>query len=169
MPKILDNPQERLLLEAKRQIEESGYAAMTVRSVANACGVGVGTVYNYFPSKEAMVATYLAADWKTCLAAIYKAGELAETPEPLLRCIYEELNRFILLHSAVFRDETAASGFSGSFGRYHTLLRSQLAQPLRKFCESDFSADFIAEALLTWTSSGTEFDELNAMIKKLFT
>ncbi len=167
MPKILDNPQQRLLLEARKQVEGSGYAAMTVRSVAAACGMGVGTVYNYFPSKEAMVAAYMAADWNGSLATVRAAGAAADTAESLLRCIYDELRHFIRLHSAVFRDESAASGFSGSFGRYHALLRSQLAEPLRRFCRDDFTADFIAEAMLTWTSSGKEFDDIEPIIQKL--
>ena len=55
MPKIIENLPERLAEEARRQIEESGFSAMTIRSVAAGCGVGVGTVYNYFPSKEAFI------------------------------------------------------------------------------------------------------------------
>ena len=52
MPKIIENIREKLLEEAKRQVMEQGYSAMTIRSVASACGVGVGTVYNYFSSKD---------------------------------------------------------------------------------------------------------------------
>lgn len=55
MPKIIENLESRLIEEAKKQIEESGYEAVTIRSVARACGVGVGTVYNYFPSKEVLI------------------------------------------------------------------------------------------------------------------
>ena len=50
MPKIIENLKDRLIAEAEKQIEESGYGAVTIRSVAKACGVGVGTVYNYFSS-----------------------------------------------------------------------------------------------------------------------
>ena len=41
MPKIIENLESRLLAEAERQIREDGYSAMTIRSVAKACGVGV--------------------------------------------------------------------------------------------------------------------------------
>ena len=57
MPKIIENLEKRLIAEAKRQIAESGYGATTIRSVAKGCNVGVGTVYNYFPSKDALIAT----------------------------------------------------------------------------------------------------------------
>ena len=63
MPKIIENLPEKLAEEARRQITESGYSAMTIRSVAKACGVGVGTVYNYYPSKDALVAQFMLEDW----------------------------------------------------------------------------------------------------------
>ena len=52
MPKIIENIREKLLIEAKKQVMENGYSSMTIRSVATACGVGTGTVYNYFPSQS---------------------------------------------------------------------------------------------------------------------
>lgn len=168
MPKIIENLENRLIEEAKKQIAEVGFGGMTIRSVAKGCGVGVGTVYNYFPSKEALVATFLLGDWNGCVSAIEEVSATAESPEPVLRCMYDQLLGFASRHQAIFRDESAAAGFAGSFGRYHGLLRAQLAGPVRKFCGSDFAADFIAEALLTWTMTGKTFDEIYLMIGKLF-
>jgi len=168
MPKIIENLENRLIEEAKKQIEEVGYGGMTIRSVAKGCGVGIGTVYNYFPSKEALVATFLLGDWNGCVSAIEAVSVVAEFPEPVVRCMYDQLLGFASRHQAIFRDESAAAGFAGSFGRYHGLLRKQLAAPVRKFCESDFAADFIAEALLTWSMAGKSFEEIYQMIGKLF-
>ena len=36
MPKIIENLENRLIEEAKKQIQEQGYGAVTIRSVANA-------------------------------------------------------------------------------------------------------------------------------------
>lgn len=168
MPKIIENLESRLIEEAHRQIEESGYGAMTVRSVAKSCGVGVGTVYNYFPSKENLVASFMLEDWKGCIAAIGAAGDASQTPEPVARCIYDQLLAYADRHSAIFRDASAAAGFAGSFSRYHALLRTQLASPLRRYCADMFAAEFIAEALLTWTMAGKSFDEIFGMLQKLF-
>ena len=151
MPKIIENLPERLAEEARRQIEQSGFSAMTIRSVAAACGVGVGTVYNYYPSKEALVATFILEDWNACYSDITACAESARGREPVLWAIYENLQRFITEHAAVFQDESAAASFTGSFSQYHGMLRNQLAKPLRKFCQTDFQADFIAEKLFRET------------------
>lgn len=168
MPKIIENLEARLILEAKKQIDEAGYSAMTIRSVAKACGVGVGTVYNYFPSKEELVATHLLADWNQCITAIHTVSTYSESPRPVALCIYDQLVSFSQRHRAIFQDEAASAAFAGSFSRYHGLLRSQIAEPLQKFCESGFASDFIAEALLTWTMAGKTFDEIYGIIEKLF-
>ena len=167
MPKIIENLENRLIAEAKRQMEESGYGSVTIRSVAQGCGVGVGTVYNYFSSKDELLAKFMLSDWKECVMAIQEAGIHSDTALPVARCIYDQLNDFARRNQAVFRDEAAAVAFSGAFSRYHKRLRSQLASPLRKFCGDDFAADFIAEALLTWTMAERSFDEIYGMIGKL--
>lgn len=168
MPKIIENLESKLMEEAKKQIEQSGYGSMTIRSVARACGVGVGTVYNYFPSKDALLATYMLSDWNECIAAINAVSQYSDSPTAVVRCTYDQLLAYAGRHQAIFRDEAAASAFAGSFSHYHGLLRSQLAAPVRKFCSSDFASEFIAESLLTWTMAGKSFDEMNGMIAKLF-
>lgn len=168
MPKIIEELESTLIAEAKKQIEENGYGAVTIRSIAKGCGVGVGTVYNYFPSKDALIATHLLEDWKLCLHTVVSVATYAESPRPVVLCIYDQLNRFADRHQAIFRDEAAVAGFSGSFSRYHSMLRDQLAQPLERFCGDGFTAQFVAESLLIWSMAGKSFDEIYEILKKLF-
>jgi len=168
MPKIIENLQERLIKEARRQIDESGYSSMTIRSVAAGCGVGVGTVYNYFQSKDELLAAYMLEDWKKCIEAIRQVSERENHPEPVARAMYDQLRLFARRNHSVFQDPAAAQGFTGSFNRYHGMLRSQLARQLRKFCTGEFEAEFVAEALLVWTMAQKSFGEIYSMVGKLF-
>ena len=168
MPKIIEDLPRRLMEEARRQVLESGYSSMTIRSVAKGCGVGTGTVYNYYASKDALVAAFLLVDWRDRMEKVCLCARSAEDPEYVLRSIHYNLAQFCTAYAAIFRDPAAAVGFSGSFGRYHALLRSQLAEPVRGFCPDDFTAEFIAEAMLVWTVAGKPFEEIYQPVSKLF-
>ena len=124
MPKIIENLESRLIAEARRQIEASGYSAMTIRSVAAGCGVGVGTVYNYFSAKEELIAACLLEDWNQCVTDINAVSADSETPRPVALYIYDQLTCFAARHAVIFRDEAAAAGFAGAFSRYHGVLRT---------------------------------------------
>ena len=167
MPKIIENLPQRLAEEARRQIEQFGFSAMTIRSVAKGCGVGVGTVYNYYPSKEALVATFMLSDWKNCVAQIQACADESQTPEPVLRTIHEKLRLFMEQYDPIFRDASATASYTAATSRYHGMLRSQLAAPIRKFCRDDFTAEFIAEAMLTWTVAGKDFDDLKDILLRI--
>ena len=167
MPKIIENLPRKLAEEARRQIEQSGFSAMTIRSVAKACDVGVGTVYNYFPSKEALVATFMLSDWNACITAIQNCAESADVLDPVLSAIHSNLRLFMEKFDPIFRDEGAAASYSGALSKYHSMLRSQLAAPIQKFCRNDFTAEFIAEAMLTWTVAGKDFDKLKDILLRI--
>ena len=167
MPKIIENLREKLVCEAKRQVEELGYANLTIRSVASVCGVGVGTVYNYFSSKDALVAAFLLEDWQACMDAVSAAAQQSQTAEPVLKCIHAQILAFTHRHQALFADEAAAASFSGSPSPYHSMLRRQLAQPLHPFTADAFTAEFIAEALLTWTVAGRGIEEILPLLRKV--
>jgi len=167
MPKIIENLKVRLVEEARLQTLQRGYSSVTIRSVASACGVGVGTVYNYFPSKDMLLATFILEDWRKCLCVIQQSARDTNAAEDVLRCMYDQLTSFIQLHSSVFSDREAASHFGKTMGNYHSLLRQQLSEPLRKYCADGFTADFIAEAMLAWTVQQVPFEQLLPLLRKL--
>lgn len=131
MPKIIENIREKLLTEAKRQVTELGYSAMTIRSVATACGVGTGTVYNYFPSKDMLVASFMLEDWMLCMQAIEQGTAEAENTKAALYCMYQELLAYKEKHKNLFADDNAEASYVASSAQRHHLLREQLAKPLK--------------------------------------
>ena len=58
-----------LILEASyKLVLESGPANLSIRSVAKACGVSVGSIYNYYPTKAMLVADAVGMFWQTSLS-----------------------------------------------------------------------------------------------------
>lgn len=174
MPKIIENIREKLLEEAKRQVSESGYSAMTIRSVATACGVGTGTVYNYFPSKDMLVASFMLEDWMLCIQAIEQGIAVAEDVKTALYCMYQELLRYKEKYANLFTDENAEASYIASSSKRHHLLCEQLAEPLKIWTRKQdkvdalFLAEFIAENMLTLTMAGKDFEQIAAILIQLF-
>ncbi|MCJ2141479.1 TetR/AcrR family transcriptional regulator [Methylobacterium sp. E-066] len=79
----------RTILEgAARVLEERGLTGYTTNAVAERAGVSVGSVYQYFPGKEALTAALVARETGLLIAAVQAASE-AETPELGLRRIVQ--------------------------------------------------------------------------------
>ena len=174
MPKIIENIREKLLAEAKRQVSESGYSAMTIRSVATACGVGTGTVYNYFPSKDMLVASFMLEDWMECIQAISEGAAHATDVKEALYCMYQELQKYKEKYTNLFADENAEASYNASFMQRHHLLREQLADPLKIWTakqtevDASFLAEFVAENMLTLTMAGKDFESIASILLQLF-
>ena len=56
MPKIVDRDHYRqeLLMKSFDLFAQKGYSSITMRQLAQGIGVSTGTLYHYFPSKEAL-------------------------------------------------------------------------------------------------------------------
>ena len=56
--------QEEILKASRELIRQKGWAAVNIRSVAAACGVSVGSIYNYFDSKAALMGAAVESVWR---------------------------------------------------------------------------------------------------------
>lgn len=171
MPKIIHNAKAILIDEAKRQLEENGYSAMTMRSVASACGFAVGTIYNYFDSKEVLVGSFVVEDWKNHL------DEMAALPigdsKILLGGIYASLSSFIKKHEKLFSDPDAAKIIHHDFTSKHRILRDQIAKFILPLCEEkqlekpDAISRFLSEAIISMAIDKADFETVYPVLEKL--
>lgn len=172
MPKIIAQLRRDILTNARQLLFSCGYDAFTMRSVAAACHVAVGTVYNYFPSKVMLVAEVILEDWKAALLRMDTSAE-GETPLEGLRRIFEELMLFYDKYDALWK-EYAASNTAPLQGAYHLQLVEQLGEkiaavlaPCAPWC-SPILPEFLAETLLDAAASGrARFDELSPILERL--
>lgn len=70
MRKKDEDLRERLLMLAHEVVEARGVEALTIRRLAGEAGVAIGTVYNYFASKEDILLALTEAYWRQTLAEL---------------------------------------------------------------------------------------------------
>jgi AcrR family transcriptional regulator len=66
----------RILEVARRQFARQGFEATTTRDIARGANIAVGTLFNYFPTKESIVECLVRAAWAEA------AGAVAAGPAP---------------------------------------------------------------------------------------
>lgn len=69
---------DTLLEGAAQVLEQRGYARATTNRIADAAGVSVGTVYEYFPDKDALFAALIDRELDALVAAFEAQGVGAE-------------------------------------------------------------------------------------------
>jgi AcrR family transcriptional regulator len=89
---------EVLLEAAARVLEQRGYAAATTNRIAEAAGVSVGTLYEYFADKDALFDALIQRQIEVIVAAVRRVDIDARAPlgvtlERLLRLAMEAMPR----------------------------------------------------------------------------
>lgn len=118
---------EEILKASRKLAMERGWKAVSIRSVAAACGVSVGSIYYYFPSKTALLTDTVESVW---YEIFHEPGDSSvfENTERCVRWIYarmeagsREYPEFFTLHSLGFMqdkkagktEEAAGAGLGG--------------------------------------------------------
>jgi len=159
-----DETRKRIADAARRLLEETGYAGMTIPAVAKAAGVAVPTVYAIFGSKKGIVSELLDAarfgeGFQALIAEARKVTDpmlLLEFPPRFARRIYEaEIPVENLLHGAgMVAPELAAVEDERNCQRYDSQLMVIDALERAKLLRPGLSRD-VARAVL-WTMTSRE-------------
>ena len=107
---------EKILQTSRELIQQQGWSAVSIRSVATACGVSVGSIYNYFDSKTELIAATVESVW----CEIFHRPEDVAVFEDIQVCITWIYDRmaygckqypgFFTLHSLGFLREEKSDG-----------------------------------------------------------
>ena len=63
MPKVIKDLKNNILSVSKDELFNKGYKELNMRNIAKRTNTAVGTIYNYFNSKEILVASIILEDW----------------------------------------------------------------------------------------------------------
>ena len=171
MPKIIVGVRESILENTKRQLFEEGYANISLRKIANNCHIAVGTIYNYFPDKETILANILLEDWLLLLEDIDQTCHTSHSLIDGIFYVYKAIESYSLKYQKLFEE---ASGPMQMIQTRHKLLIQQLVQKL-EILFSTLSKDthgllnVLAECILTCAiQESITDDEFKALLYQLF-
>ncbi len=175
MPKIIENLREQIVAEARKQLFSQGYAGTTIRSVASACGIGVGTVYNYFPSKDLLISSFMLEDWHECMNAIQNLSP--DEFDSFFTGISNALQEFKCKYDFLFSDKDAYATYASAFSDRHRQLCEMIAKiigpAIKKtsdntgFTDDEFLKNYIAESILIWVMSDSDIKDQLTVLHKL--
>ena len=175
MPKRIAELREKMLAYARQKLLQAGGPELTIRSVANACGVAVGTVYNYFPSKDSLVEAVIQADWEVMMVGLREELAQADDAMESLRVICDRLQSFASTYVDVLKIPPTRLHESESFRQRHGVFVEQLCdllQPIMLRCGCMFHPvlpQFLAEALLVLAVDPSKhFENVRPIFQKLF-
>ena len=107
---------EEILKASRELIRREGWSAVSIRSVASACGVSIGSIYNYFDSKAALLGATVESVWCEIFHRP-EDGAVFQDTQACITWMYRRMEYgcrqypgFFTLHSLGFMGEDKADG-----------------------------------------------------------
>ena len=171
MPKIIPELKNRFIEAAKRRLLESN--DVTIRQVAQDCDTAVGTVYNYFPSKEALLAEVMTEDWRLCCEHMHQHAAMAEGPLEALRATTMALRGFTAKYAALWRSYANARDSMEALNGRHRMIVAEIAAAAAETIErfdvrgDAYLAEVLAELILYASRTEDGFDRIAGVLEKI--
>lgn len=113
---VVVTSREEILKNSLKLIQQQGWSSVSIRAVAAACGVSVGSIYNYFDSKAELVSATVESVWCEIFHRPDDAAVFQDT-EACVAWMYERMAYgcrqypgFFTLHSLGFMREDKPDG-----------------------------------------------------------
>ena len=67
MSRIIENPEQLILNGAKEILYNEGLEKFSMRTLSKKCNIALGTIYNYYSTKEDLIVELMTDYWKNNL------------------------------------------------------------------------------------------------------
>lgn len=147
MPKVIEGVRENILSFVRECVKEGENP--TIEKIARHCGIANGTVFNYFPSKDMILATVILEDWTAIFAHIEESLPAASEGEGLDR-FYEALRGFCKKYEKIWASSYSDKSVQSALQKRHVPLRDRVGALLKKILPAlpDALYPVLAETLL---------------------
>jgi len=138
-----EDKRHAILNEAKKRFAQVGYESTSMTELARLAGIPVGSLYTYFDSKEAILATIVEEGWGEFAAALLEGIAWAEAAAPAAQKELAKLSYLVKVAlPGLFRDIDLIAILLARAGR-----GSGLEKKL------DFLVDFVAGIINKYNAS----------------
>ena len=131
MPKLIPELRSMILQAARRHLLEDENHDITMRQLALDCGTAVGTVYNYFTSKEVLISEAMMSDWTACISRMQAGAENALQPLEGMQAIVDALHSFDGRYQPIWKNYAGTSSSVESLWTRHEALIRAIAEPVK--------------------------------------
>lgn len=100
MGKHLENPREYILIRAEELTRTVGLVGLNMRELAKVCGLAVGTVYNYFPTKGDLQMEIVRRFWEGLPSHMERSAQGEKSFLERLEIHYQQLYSYLELFRA---------------------------------------------------------------------
>ncbi|WP_428770784.1 TetR/AcrR family transcriptional regulator [Treponema sp. HNW] len=152
---------EEILEACKAIVSEKGLAALNMRAVAKRCNIALGSVYNYFYSKDALIMAAVESVWHSIFgtASKYKPGiSFTEYMEAVFKKIKKGTVKypdFFTAHSMNFTGNSKEEARKKMYGYFSSVKREMLCilqadtAVKKNLFSKDFSEEDFTDLVLT--------------------
>ncbi|MDF2519743.1 MAG: transcriptional regulator [Clostridia bacterium] len=102
MSRVIENPTQLILDTARNILFTKGYSELSMRNIAKECGIALGTIYNYFPTKSDLIVEMMSVYWREYLDILEKLFSEDSEPFTKLHKVFNTLREFIKTFRAVW-------------------------------------------------------------------
>jgi AcrR family transcriptional regulator len=147
---------EEILTACREIVSQEGLPALNMRAVAKKCDVALGSLYNYFPSKDELVLAAIESVWRDIFHMDSRLGAVLPFPDYVKEIFQSVQNgmveypNFFTAHSLSFASEGKGRA-KNTMDHYLAHMKAGMAESLRndpKVREDAFSEDFTASDFL---------------------
>lgn len=162
MPKLLSNVKEDIITVSRVILSQEGYEKFSMREISSKCGIALGTIYNYFRTKDEIVTEIIMSDWflanRRMDLAIHSNGSEIEKLESIFMALKDFVHDFhnIWIEMAKLKKSTSieAEGKCRQYD-YRDLVREKIKLALGDSIEDteenkNFIYDLLARNFLSY-------------------
>ena len=102
MSRIIENPKGLILSNAKELLYNEGFKKFSMRNLSRKCGIALGTIYNYYSTKEELIIEMMTDYWEMHFYILEDILDSDDTLYIKLNEIFNKLSIFIKMFKEVW-------------------------------------------------------------------